>query len=96
MDLHSIISYHPHPHRSLYKKKLKKSLSFCSPSCHALVVASVMVFLPPSLPEAVLIKALNVRESTHEDWWRDVEAVCSQGGWGVGVGVSLSQSGSAT
>ena len=30
------------------------------------MVASVSVFLPPSLPEAVLIKALDVRESTLE------------------------------
>ena len=46
------------------------------------MVASVSVFLLPPFPEAVLIKALNVRESTYEDWWRDVVAVCSLGGRG--------------
>ena len=41
------------------------------------MVPSVSVFLLPPLPEAVLIKAPNVKESTEEDWWRDVVAVCS-------------------
>ena len=36
-----------------------------------------MVFLPLSLPEAVLIKTFNVSEYTQEDRWRDVTAVCS-------------------
>ena len=67
MDIQNIISYHPHPHRSL----LKKSLSFCSPSCDALVVTIVSVFLPSSVPDAGMIKALNVRESTQKDSWRD-------------------------
>ena len=40
-------------------------------------MTSVSVFLPPSLPEAVVIKALSVRESTQTDWWRDVLAVYS-------------------
>ena len=40
------------------------------------MVTSVSVFLPPSSPEAVLIKAFNV---TQEDWWRDVVAICSMG-----------------
>ena len=35
------------------------------------------VFLPRSLLEAVLIKALNTRNSTREDWWRDIVVVCS-------------------
>ena len=39
------------------------------------MVASVSVFLLPPLLEAVLIKALNVREFTEEDWWRDVVVV---------------------
>ena len=47
------------------KTNTEKCLGFCSPS----------VLLPPSLPEAVLIKALNVREFTEEDWWRDVVVV---------------------
>jgi len=41
---------------------LEKGLSFCSPSCHALMVASVLVFLPPPLPEAVLIKACSIKK----------------------------------
>ena len=39
-------------------------LSFCGPSSHTLVVSWSSAFLFTSLPEAVLIKALNVREST--------------------------------
>ena len=56
MDLHSIISYHPHPQFYLC---MKRCLIFCSPLCHDLVVTSVSVFLPPTLPGAVLVKALN-------------------------------------
>ena len=38
---------------------------------------SVSVFLPPqSLPEAVLNKVFNVKESTLEDWQRDTVAFC--------------------
>ena len=59
MDLPSIISYDPHPQPSLHKN----CLSFCGPSCYDAVVTSASVFLPPPLPEAVMIKALNVRES---------------------------------
>ena len=57
------------------------------------MLASVSVFLPPPLPGAVLIKTRNVRESTKEDWWKYVVAVCSQVG---GRGGTLSQSDSAT
>ena len=54
------------------------------------MVASVSVFLPPSLPEAVLTTALSVRESTEADWWWAIVAVS----WGrVGT---LTQSDSAT
>ena len=53
------------------------------------VVTSVSVFLPPSLPEAVLIKALSVRGSTWEDWWSDLVAICS-------LEATLTQSDSAT
>ena len=47
---------------------------FCHPSCHTVMV---MVYLSPFWPEAVLIKALNIRESTQENWRRGVMAVCS-------------------
>ena len=48
-----------------------------------------------------LIKALRVRESTQDDWWRDVVAVCWGGGGGGaagggGHGETLTQSDSAT
>ena len=32
------------------------------------MVTSLSLFLPPSLPEAVLVKAFSIRESTWEDW----------------------------
>ena len=47
---------------------------FCHPSCHTVMV---MVCLSPFWPEAVLIKALHVRESTQEDWRGSVMAVRS-------------------
>ena len=53
------------------------------------MVTSVSVFLPAPLPEAVLIEALSVRESTQEDWRRDVVAVYS-------LEETLTQSHSAT
>ena len=53
------------------------------------MVTSVSVFLPPPLPEAVLIKALSVRQSTQEDRRRDVVAVYS-------LEETLTQSHSAT
>ena len=40
-------------------------------------MTSVSMFLPPqSLPEAVLNKVFNVKESTLEDWQRDTAAFC--------------------
>ena len=68
MDLHSIIRYH-----LIYRCKIKLSQLLWS----FMPGTSVSVFLPLSLPEAVLIKAFKVRECTWEDWWRDVMAVCS-------------------
>ena len=32
------------------------------------MVTSLSLFLPPSLPEAVLVKSFSIRESTWEDW----------------------------
>ena len=57
MDLNIVISY-PHPCPSLALIFFFKCLQSCSPSCYDLVVTSVSVFLPPSLPDTVLIKAL--------------------------------------
>ena len=44
------------------------------PAVHALffVVTSVPMLLPPSLPQAVLIKAFGIREYTYRDWKRDI------------------------
>ena len=81
MDFRSTISYH-HPHVSLEKYIQKIYLGFCVPSRHALAT-SVSVFVPESLPEAVLAKAFIARESTLENWWRDVMAVSSLSKWGA-------------
>ena len=51
MNLHSIFSYHPLPRPSLHFFVFFVAL---------LGVNSVLVFLPDSLPKAVLIKALNI------------------------------------
>ena len=54
------------------------------------MVASVLVFLPPSSPEVILIKALYIRESTQEDCWRAVVAVCFLGGHSLSLTPQLS------
>ena len=78
MDLYSIISYQPRHHPLL---NAKKCLSFWGAYYHLLVMTSVQVLLPPSLPyltrrktqitnllslpEAVLIKAFNSIDRVH-------------------------------
>ena len=42
---------------------------------------AVSVFLPPSLPQAVLIKAFNMGESTLGDWWGDTVQGVSNTCW---------------
>ena len=66
MDLHSIISYHPHPHRSLhkFKKKKKKKLLHCLPSVFLLQ-------LPPPPP-----KKKHIRRSSWELYCLCLLTVC--------------------
>ena len=58
------------------KEEKKTSLSFCSLSCHALlVIPSRCSCLLPCLRQ--FWSQPSTSESTQEDWWRDVVAVCS-------------------
>ena len=70
-----------------FKKTKKKKISAfqsCGPSRLDLVVTIVTVLLPPSLPCTLLIKALNISQSTKtvriEAGYYDVEAVFFLGG----------------
>ena len=70
MDLHSIISNHPHLLQHIYiHVYIVLLLQPFMPCSHGDLSH---IFLPLSLPEAVLIKALNIKESIQEDWWRNV------------------------